>query len=339
MNSPLPSISVVVPTRNRERLLPELLHALENEPVDEIVVVVNSSEDASRDVLERLVEAEPRLKPLWIHEASQFRALQAAAEEASGEVLLMLDDDVLPKPGMIEGHARHHVEADDLVVVGYMPVELPVQRRRREYPLYQYSRAYENTCAAYERDPQTILRSFWAGNVSTRRENALRIGLAPSADLPGPYTNHRDRDFGLRCEEAGLRGVFDRRLRATHKHQRPPAEYARTARGSGFNRWVVHRLHNGVLGDLPDNYYQRDLPFPAELLVREARRPWARRPIQFFLRQVVALAGWLRLFRVESFVGHLSGTIEHQRGMDEAIATLGHQPERESPIRTPGGAG
>jgi len=339
MNSSLPSISVIVPTRNRDKLLPELLDALVSEPVEEIVVVVNSSDDASREVLDRRAAADPRLKHSWIDEASQFRALQVAAEQAIGEVLLMLDDDVFPEPGMVEGHARHHLEAEDLVVVGYMPVELPSRRRHREYPLYQYSRGYENTCAEYERDPAAILRSFWAGNASIRRENALRIGLSPSADLPGPYTNHRDRDFGLRCEEAGLRGVFDRSLGATHKHQRPPAGYARSARGSGFNRWVVHRLHGEVLGDLADDCYQRGLPFPADLLVRLARRPWARRPIQFLLRQAAAVAGRLRLFRIESFAGHLSGTIERQRGMDDAIATLGPRPARVSRTPAVGGAG
>lgn len=339
MHSSLPSTSVIVPTRNRDELLPELLDALASEPVEEIVIVVNSSDDASREVLEARAADDPRLKHLWIDEASQFRALQVAAEAASGEILLMLDDDVFPEPGMVEGHARHHSQADDLVVVGYMPVELPSRRQRREYPLYQYSRGYENTCAEYERDPTAILRSFWAGNVSVRRENALRVGLSPSADLPGPYTNHRDRDFGLRCEEAGLRGVFDRTLKATHKHQRPPAGYARSARGSGFNRWVVHRLHADVLGELADDCYQRGLPFHAGRLVRWARRPWARPPIQFALRQAAAVAGRLRLFRIESFTGHLSGTIERQRGMDDAIATLGPQPERASPVPTPGGAG
>jgi glycosyltransferase involved in cell wall biosynthesis len=338
MNSSLQSISVIVPTRNRDRLLPELLEALASEPVEEIVVVVNSSDDESRDVLARLAATEPRLKHLWINEASQFRALQAAAEEARGEILLMLDDDVIPKPGMVEGHSRHHVEADDLVVVGYMPVELPSRRRRREYPLYQYSRAYENTCAEYERDPTAILRSFWAGNVSIRRDNALRVGLSPSADLPGPYTNHRDRDFGLRCQEAGLRGLFDRNLRATHKHQRPPAGYARSAKGSGYNRWVVHRLHADELGDLPEDCYQRGLRFPAGLLVCWARRGWARPPIQLLLRQVAALAGRLHLFRIESFAGHLTGTIERQRGMQEAIATLGPRPRREARVPAPDGS-
>lgn len=338
MNISPPSISVIVPTRNRAKLLPGLLDSLTSEQIAEIVVVVNSSDDASHRVLESLAADDHRLRHLWIDEASQFRALQAAADEASGEVLLMLDDDVYPKPGMVEGHARHHAQAEDLVVVGYMPVELPPRRGPREFPLYQYSRAYENTCAEYERDPAAILRSFWAGNVSIRRQNALRVGLSPSADLPGPYTNHRDRDFGLRCEEAGLRGIFDRNLRATHKHQRPPAGYARSARGSGFNRWVVHRLHAGVLGDLDDDCYQRGLRFPAGLLVRWARRPSARRPIQFLLRRVAAAAGLLRLFRIESFAGHLSGTIERQRGMDDAIATLGPRPQRASCRPIAGGA-
>jgi glycosyltransferase involved in cell wall biosynthesis len=325
-----PTVSVLVPTHNRGKRLPELLDALSSEPVKDIVIVVNGSRDGSLEILEERAAVDSRLKPLWIDGASQSRALQLAAENATGDVVLMLDDDVIPEPGLVEGHARHHVDAGDLVVVGYMPVVLPARRRPGEYPLYMYSRGYENTCASYEEDPSAIFRGYWAGNVSLRRETALRVGLGQSADLPGPYSNHRDRDFGLRCEAAGLRGVFDRSLRAAHKHKRPPKVFARSARGSGYNRWVIHRVHADVIGVLPDDCYERAVSFPGRLLVRWARHRGARKPIQFLLRQVAAIAGFLRFFRLESYAGYVIGTIERQRGSLEAAATAGPLLERDA---------
>lgn len=313
-----PTVSVLVPTYNRGDRLAELLDALETEPAEEIIVVVNGNRDSSLEILEARAQADPRFKSFWIEEPSQLRALQVAADHAKSEVLLMLDDDVIPEPGLVEGHARHHATESDLIVVGYMPTVKPTRRRPGEFPLHLYDRAYENTCAEYEEDPSTVLKRYWAGNVSLRRSDALRVGFDPSADLPGPYFNHRDRDFGLRCRKAGLRGTFDRSLRASHKHRLSAAGFVRSARGSGYNQRVIHQIHADVIGPLPDDFYERGAGWPGKLLVRWARYPHADAVIPLLLNQLTTVAGLLHLFRLESHAGFLLGMIERQRGAHEA---------------------
>ncbi len=321
MNDPTTAtVSVLVPTCNRGDRLAELLDALETEPAEEIIVVVNGKRDSSLEILEARAQADPRIKSFWVEEPNQWRSLQVAADHATSDVILMLDDDVIPGPGLVKGHARHHATESDLVVVGYMPVVLPARRRPGEYPLDLYSRDYESACAKYERDPIAILRGCWAGNVSLRRATALGVGLDSSADRPGRYRHHGDRDFGLRCEAAGLRGVFDRSLRAAHKFQRPPALFARSARRSGYDRWRIHRTHVDVVGSLPDDCYERGVAFPGRLLVRWGRQPAARKAIQFLLRTLAATAGYMRLFHLESYTGYLISMIERQRGGLEAAA-------------------
>jgi glycosyltransferase involved in cell wall biosynthesis len=324
-----PTVSVLVPTHNRGDRLAELLDALETEPADEIIVVVNGKRDSSLEILEARAKADPRIKSFWVEEPSQLRSLQVAAGHATSDVLLMLDDDVIPEPGLVKGHARHHATGSDLIVVGYMPTVKPTRRRPGEFPLYLYDRAYENTCDEYERDPRAILTGYWAGDVSVQRGNALRVGFDPSADLPSPYFNHRDRDFGLRCREAGLRGVFDRSLRARHKHKLSAAGFVRSARGSGYNQWVIHQVHADVIGPLPEDFYERGAGWPGKLLVRWARYPHADAVIPFFLRQLTKAAGLLHLFRLESHAGFLLGMIERQRGALEAAATVGPMMERD----------
>ena len=315
-----PSVSVLVPTHNRPNRLSELLDALVPESAKDIIVVVNGTRDESLEILEARAASDPRVKPLWIAEASQLRALQVAAEHATGDVVLMLDDDVIPESGLVDGHARHHAIERNVVVVGYMPVVQPIRRRSGEYPLYLYHRAYENTCTEYEHNPRAILRGYWAGNVSLRRSDALRVGLEPSAALPGPHFNHRDRDFGLRCEAADLRGVFDRSLRASHRHRLSVAGFVRSARGSGYNQWLIHYLHADVIGALPDNFYERGVGWPGKLLVRWARHPHAQAVIRPLLKYIAMAAGILHLFRLESHAGYLLGLIERQRGAREAAA-------------------
>jgi len=310
-----PTVSLVIATHNRCERLPELLEAVLPEAAIEIIVVVNACRDGSLELLEERAKEECRLRPLFVGEPGQTRALQAGIERAEGEVILMLDDDVLPEPGLVEGHARHHAGSDEIVVVvGYMPVSRPSKRRRGEFPLDLYDRDYERTCREYERDPDSILRGMWAGNVSIRRTDCLRVGLRPGAGMPDGYGYHEDRDFGLRCKTAGLRGIFDRRLRARHMYAKTPKAFLRASRNSGATQAAVHAAHAETIGALPEDFFDRTVPLPGRLLVRWARRDALCRPIQALLRAFAGIAGALRLFRVESHVGYVMGTIEQQRG-------------------------
>jgi glycosyltransferase involved in cell wall biosynthesis len=311
--TPLPSVSVVAPTHNRRDRLPPLIDALLAEPVDEILIVVNACQDGSLELLEERAERDPRLKPLYVAEPGQVLAVRAGVEKSSGEVLLMLDDDVIPEPGLAVGHARHHAAGRGLVVLGYMPVVHPRRRRAGQYPIDLYSRAYERVCDSYERDPREILKSLWAGNVSIRPEDFRCAANGSGGRLMTGYAYHEDRDFGLRCEAAGLTGVFDRSLLARHHFEKDPAEFLAAARNSGRARAAVHDAHPDTLGPLPETFFEHEMPNPGRSFVRMAQDRHLYRPIQALLRAVTRATGALHLFRIESHVGYVMGTIEQQR--------------------------
>lgn len=316
----LPAVSVVIPTHNRRRRLPELLEAVLPEAASEVIVVVNACEDGSLQLLEERAEQEPRLRPMFVAEPGQTLAMQAGVEAASGDVVLMLDDDVLPEPGLVEGHARHHAGTEGLVVLGYMPVSSPVKRRRGEFAAALYSHDYEGACERYERDPDSVLTGLWAGNVSIRRADCLRVGLRAGTGMPAGYGYHEDRDLGLRWRAAGLRGVFDRRLRARHMYEKTTEGFLRAARSSGATRAAVHATHADAVGPLPADFFARAAPLPGRLLVRLARHRAAYRAVRSLLRAIAAAAGALRVFRVETHAGFLLGLVEQQCGAEEALS-------------------
>lgn len=316
-DSELPSVAAVIPTHNRRAGLPALIDAVASEPLAEIVVIVNGGGDGSLGWLRERAATEPRLRAQSAGEPSQTLALQTGVELATSDVVILLDDDVLPEPGWARGHARHHAGAEGLVVIGYMPVERPRRRRRGQFPLYIYADDYERACEGYERDRDSILRGLWGGNVSMRRADCLRVGLRPGPGMPAGYGYHEDRDLGLRCEAAGLRGAFDRGLRARHLYDKSPAAFLRAARNSGATRAAVQAAHAEALGPLPADFFARGAPWPGRLLVRWARREGARRPTVALLRGLAAFAGTLRLFRIETHLGFLIGAIEQQRGAIE----------------------
>jgi glycosyltransferase involved in cell wall biosynthesis len=312
--SALPTVSVVIPTHRRRERLPILLDALAEEAAVEVIVVVNGGDDGSMELLEERADAEPALRPLSLEEAGQVLAMQAGVEAATGDVVLLLDDDVIPEPGLVAGHAERHRDDRDLVVLGYMPVAVPHPRRAGQYPVDLYARAYERVCAEYEQDPDTILRGLWAGNVSIRRSDCVRVGLHPDQRPSGGYEYHEDRDLGLRCERAGLHGAFDRGLKARHLYERTPDSFLRVSRNSGASRARVHREHAESIEPLPDDFFEKTVPQPGRTLVRLSRRRRLRAAIHPMLALITHVAGALRLFRLESHLGYVLGTIEQQQG-------------------------
>ena len=74
------------------------------------------------------------------------------------------------------------------------------------------------------------------GNLSIRRSDYLALvptRLEPPPGLEGARLYHQDRELGLRCLAAGMRGIFDRQLHAVHEHRRDPAGFLRDAFGRG----------------------------------------------------------------------------------------------------------
>lgn len=302
----LPKVSVVMPTYNRRALLGEVLAPLlADAATHELVVVVDGCRDGSYELLCELARHDERLRPQLIENRGEDGARQAGVQAATGDVMLLVDDDVRARPGLVAGHARRHAGSTGLVVVGYMPPPDPP----RDFITRLYGRDYESICRLYERAPERILHHLWAGNMSLRRDDYLRVIAA--RDAP-PLEYHADRELGLRCLEAGLRGAFDRSLRADHLHERDLDRFAREARAHGAGTIALHRLHGELLG--PPARFGGGLPAPLRGWLRLCRRPRAAAASARLLRELTRAAGLVRAHRAEELSGRLLRRVEQQRG-------------------------
>jgi len=112
-------VSVVVPARDEELLLPRLLAALgrQTRPPDEIIVVDDHSGDATAAVAAaggaRVVTAEP-LPPGW---TGKTWACWQGAHAADGDVLVLLDADTDPRPELLERLVGEQSDRGGLVSV------------------------------------------------------------------------------------------------------------------------------------------------------------------------------------------------------------------------------
>ena len=241
----LPRISVVAPTYNRLGSLPQFVEPLLREPgLHELVVAVDGSDDGSVEWLEDRRRTDSRIVPLDLPNRGAGAARQAGVEAATGEVVLLLDDDVIARPGLVEGHARQHSALERKVVVGYMPNDWTVLPPGRRGIAYVYRRAYETHCAGFVRDPEFILHGFWGGNFSMPRDDCLQVGIEGLQIHRG----QDDREFGIRCAKAGMSGTFDRSLMGEHLYDRTLEQYRSECRILGQTAVMIHEVHADLVG-------------------------------------------------------------------------------------------
>jgi GT2 family glycosyltransferase len=311
----LPSTSVVVPTYNGAPLLERILRPLlEDRAASEVIVVIDGSHDGSVELVDGLAREQPRLRAMLIDNRGDMGAREAGARAATGEIVLFVDDDVLAHPGLVTGHARRHAERLADVVVGYMPVTLNSRRDPDDFALRLYADDYEGRCRVYDRDSVSTVRDLWGGNFSMRRADCLAVGLANPA-----FTEHyhADRDFGIRCLEAGLTGAFDRSLAAAHLHERTLDSFIRDARSRGAARVLLPRFHPGTVAPLAAGEFTQGLPRPLADLVGLARRPRAYLAISRSLAAAVRASGRLRFWTGQLVVARVLRRVEQQRGAIE----------------------
>jgi GT2 family glycosyltransferase len=315
-----PTISVVVPTFRRRAFLPPLVDAVLEQDPHELIVVVDGNVDGSLEALRDRADGDPRLRPIGQANRGSAAARQRGLDEATGDVVLFLDDDVIPRPGLLAGHLAHHRRGPDRVVVGYMPNDPDALDGVERAVAELYARSYETIVAFYERHPDHILYRLWGGNLSIRRDVGGRVGLISALD----GARHEDQDFGLRCVRHGLTGVFDRTLAAEHRYQRSLAGFRADGRRSGAHRVEIHERHVDIVGpDLVNSMVSDDRP--GQNLARPLRSllPLVSHPP---IRQVLVgvLVGALRLplvARSRPLATTLLrgiGTLETQGGVNDA---------------------
>src|SRR4051794_17654841 len=109
--NPERSVSVVAPTYRRRDALPRFVEPLlAQDDLHELVVAVDGSADGSVEWLEERGQRDRRLVVVDLPNRGAGPTRQAGIEAATGDVVLLLDDDVIAAPGLAAGHARHHRE-------------------------------------------------------------------------------------------------------------------------------------------------------------------------------------------------------------------------------------
>ncbi len=216
-----PRLSVVTPTYNRRDRLARVLEALRAQSVSPEIFEVVVVDDGSSDDTVAWLEAQHFPFTLQIRsQANQGPAVarNTGVTNASGDLVLFLDDDVVPVPELIEQHlASHDAESADLVVLGTLS-SLP--HYEQPWVAWEQVQVEKQYTAMQRGDYAPTFRQFWTGNASVSRQHLLDAGLFNSSFLRG-----EDVELGRRLAERGLEFRFNPRAKGLHHAERSLASF------------------------------------------------------------------------------------------------------------------
>jgi GT2 family glycosyltransferase len=229
---------VVLPTWNRLGTLRQALEALGSQTVSsadfEVVVVSDGSTDGTDEEIRRTKT------PFSLNFFSQENAGPASARNrgvalASGDLVLFLDDDVVPEPHLLEEHLRSHgSQGDRVVVIG--PMLTPADYRPNPFVRWEQAMLYKQYEAMERGDWEPNYRQFYTGNASLRRELLLSVG-----GFDERFRRAEDVETAYRLGQAGATFFFNNRAVGYHYAQRSFESWLKNAREYGRNDVIFDR--------------------------------------------------------------------------------------------------
>jgi GT2 family glycosyltransferase len=222
-------VSVVVATYNRPALLSALLDDLRRQELlpGEVVVVDDGSEQPAAAVL-----ADGKF-PFVLTVLRQENSGAAAARHrgilaASGEIIVIVDDDMCLDLSFLRAHARAHEEGAAVVMGQICSAE-----KLGEMPVFEkfHARQLVSWAEAVRAGRARVNGArLCTGNVSFRRADYLAVG---GFDLA--LRRSEDRELGIRFERRGLRLAYAEAARSVHRSDHDSLE-----------GWMRHAFLYGV---------------------------------------------------------------------------------------------
>ncbi len=207
-------LSVIIPTLNAGRYLPNLLERLSSQTVSdkEIIVIDSASDDETVEVARSFGAT---VKPIVRREFNHGRTRNVAADDASGEYLVFLTQDALPVDGRLLENLIAPLENDGRIAASYgrqiaYEHAYPIERFIRGFNYPEESRTKEK-CDI----PVLGVKTFFCSNAcAAYRNDAFRT----LGGFRGDTIMNEDMEYFYRAVMAGYKVHYAADARVWHSH-------------------------------------------------------------------------------------------------------------------------
>jgi glycosyltransferase involved in cell wall biosynthesis len=220
-------LSVVIPTYQREQVLLSTIDYLENfdqNPAE--IIVVDQTIKHERETEQQLSRLDENGIIRWIRlqRPSIPHAMNTGLLQAKHEIVLFLDDDIIPDKNLIFAHFHAHCDKSADLVAGR--VIQPWNSRSEQEEFGTFRSSYE---------ARRWVSEFMGGNFSVNRSVAVNTGGFDENFVKVAY--RFERDFADRIITSGSKILFEpdaviRHLKVSHGGTRSYGEHLTTIKPS-----------------------------------------------------------------------------------------------------------
>jgi len=196
------TITIVIPTYGRDRELTDSVQALLALPdlADEILVLDQTPKhDTTTDRQLENWQTEGHIRWLKLTQPSITQAMNAGLLQSKSKLVLFLDDDIVPYPGLISAHRKCHRDHLNIwasvgqVIQPWQKPESVAAPRRLHGLRTDFDFPFHSTIG-------TTVANVMAGNLCVHRNRALEIGGFDQNFVGAAY--RFETDFARRIESA-----------------------------------------------------------------------------------------------------------------------------------------
>lgn len=202
-----PTFSLIIPTKNRCELIKLLLDRIQRlNGLDrirpEVIVGDNASQDQTWEFLREEAENFPvPLRPLQVSTPGKSAVLNEALRLATGDILVFVDDDIIPEVGWLEAVEAFFLTGKFKAAQGKIaidPFDIDKLETKKLIERYRTIPQFDDPPAAQK------LYSLNGANFAVAREDIQRIGGFNERLGPGASGTSEDVDVARRLVRSGV---------------------------------------------------------------------------------------------------------------------------------------
>jgi glycosyltransferase involved in cell wall biosynthesis len=219
------SISVLIPTYNRSKILAMTLAGLEAQDFDhekfEVIVVNDGSQDDTTEVLKKQYKF--NLTSITQENAGQGNARNNGLQHAKGNIVILIGDDMIPGPTFLSEHWKSHQENPGMEFVVLGLIEWHPELEINDFMNWMVNGSsilgkFGGHQFAYEklnRGEQPDFNFFYTSNLSFKRSF---VGKNPFDPIFSKY-GWEDIELGYRLQkERGMKMIYNKDAVTYHYH-------------------------------------------------------------------------------------------------------------------------
>lgn len=241
-------VSVIVPTYQRCAAVARLLQSLCQQSLPpnafEVIVVIDGSQDGTQKWLEQFA-APYALRWLWQTNSGRAAACNAGVALAQGELIVLLDDDMVATNGLLAGHAAMHECSPRVAVVGAAPIQVSANTP----PLTRWmADGFAHRLARFAQTGYQIRYSeAYSGNFSIRRSVMMAVG---GFDEGFKIYGYEDYEMALRLTRMDVRLVYGAEALAHQYYEKSFPNLVRDSIARGRSAVLFANKHPEVISEL-----------------------------------------------------------------------------------------